>query len=283
MVVKFKMNMSEFKKLQKTQIEIMDEVHRICCENNITYYLIGGTLLGAVRHGGFIPWDLDIDIAMPRKDYERFAEVCDYALNDRFMYRSNRNTHNFMHPHALICIKNTCLVIKDDKFNSREKSLGFHGIYLDVFPLDIAPDSEILQKKQISRLEKIKKLKLLKRAYRHKKDIKNNIVKPIVSKMIFWTSIDKINSDFEKECRRYENTDSDLWCSMASRYKYSKQCMPASIYGKPKLIKFEDREYFAPEMHENYLERIYGDYMKLPPENERCANLEIFSDITFDK
>lgn len=276
------MNMQEFKKLQTAQMEIMDEVHRICCENNIIYYIIGGTALGAIRHGGFIPWDLDMDIAMPRTDYERFAEICNYALSKRFIYKDYRNTTGFMHPHALICIRNTVLTIKNDKFNSPEKSLGSHGIYMDIFPLDIAPEDEKLQKKQISTINKIKKLILLKRAYRHGEDIKNSVIKPIVSKMIFWTDIDRLNIKFDKECRRYENTDSTLWCSMSSRYKYSKQCMSASIYGKPKLVKFEDREYFAPEMLEKYLEKIYGDYMKLPPESERNANLEIYDKVVFD-
>lgn len=277
------MNMSEFKKLQEVQVEIMDEVHRICCENNITYYLIGGTALGAVRHGGFIPWDLDIDIAMPRKDYERFAEVCNYALSERFIYRDYRNTAYFMHPHALVCIKNTSLIISHDKLNSREKSLGAHGIYLDIFPLDTAPADTALQEKQISRIERIKKLKFLKRAFRYRKDIKNYIIKPIISTMIFWTDIDKLNDEFDKECRRYENLDSGLLCSMASHYKYSKQCMPSSVYGKPKLVSFEGRMYYAPEMLEDYLTRIFKDYMKLPPEEERQANLKIFEEVIFDK
>lgn len=277
------MNIAEFKKLQQAQLEIMDEIHRVCCENNIVYYMIGGTALGAKRHGGFIPWDLDMDIAMPRADYERFAEICDYALSERFVYRNYKNTQNHIRPHSIVCIRNTSLTLKNDKFNSPPKSYGAHGIYMDIFPLDVAPEDEKLQKKQSSRIKRIKKIKLLKIAYRFGNDLKNRVVKPIISKMIFWTNINILNKKFDKECRRYENSGSPLWCSMASRYKYSKQCMPASVYGKPKLIKFEDREYFAPEKLEDYLERIYGDYMKLPPESERKINYEIFSDVKFDK
>ncbi len=274
------MEMSEFKKLQSVQMEIMDEVHRVCCENNIVYYIIGGTALGALRHGGFIPWDVDIDIAMPREDYERFAEVCESDLSERFVYRGYKNTKNFTHPHALVCIKNTFLSIKSAEYNPKEENLG---IYLDIFPLDKAPEDIKLQEKQISRLEFIKELKLLKRAYRYKKDIKNTVVKKIVSAMIFWTNIDKLNDDFDKESRRYENSDSSLLCSMSSHYRYSKQCMPAAVYGKPQLVKFEDRMYYAPEMLEDYLTRIYGDYMKLPPENERQANLSYFYKVVFDR
>lgn len=273
------MNMSEFKKLQSVQMEIMDEVHRICCENKIAYYIIGGTALGAVRHGGFIPWDLDIDIAMPREDYERFAEVCGKAMSERFIYRDYKNTKDFTHPHALVCIKNTFLSVKSAKLNPQEENLG---IYLDIFPLDKAPEDSSLQQKQVSRLEQIKELKLLKRAYRYKPDFKNTVVKKIVSAMIFWTDMDRLNDDFDKECRKYESSDSMLLCSMSSHYKYSKQCMPASVYGKPQLVKFEDRMYYAPEMLDDYLTRIFGDYMKLPPEEERQANLSYFDEVVFD-
>lgn len=273
------MNMIELEKMKSAQIEIMDEVHRICCENKIAYYIIGGTALGALRHGGYIPWDIDIDIAMPREDYERFAEICQKSLSKRYIYRDYRNTKNFTHPHALVCIKNTYLDIKSAKLNPKEENLG---IYLDVFPLDKAPEDIELQKKQISKLEFIKELKLLKRAYRYKPDFKNTVIKKIVSAMIFWTDMDKINADFDRECRRYENSDSKLLCSMSSHYRYSKQCMPAEIYGTPQLVKFEDKEYYAPEKLDDYLTRIYGDYMKLPPEDERQANLSFFDEIVFD-
>ncbi len=263
-------------------MEIMDEVHRLCCENDILYYIIGGTALGAVRHGGFIPWDLDIDIAMPRKDYERFAEICSKDLSERFVYRSYKNTHNFMHPHALVCIKNTSLTVKNDKYNSKEKSLGLHGIYLDIFPLDNAPENSSLQQKQVAEIERIKKLKIFKRAYCHNNNFKNKVIKKLVSAMIFWTNTDKLNDEFDKACRKYENDDSGLLCSMSSHYRYSKQCMPASVYGMPQLVKFEDRMYYAPEMLEDYLTRIFGDYMKLPPEEQRQANLEIFDKVIFD-
>lgn len=273
------MNKSDFEKLQLTQMEIMDEVHRVCCENNITYYIIGGTALGAIRHGGYIPWDLDIDIAMPRADYDKFAEISSSVLSNRFRYRNFKNTKNFMYPHSLVCINNTFLSTKYGKLNQHEANVG---IYLDIFPLDVAPVDKTLQKQQEKNLIKIKKMKKLKRAYRYKNNIKNTIFKKVISLLMFWTNIDKINELFDQECRKYENEDTGLWCSMASHYKYKKQCMPADIYGTPKLIKFEDRMYYAPEKIEEYLTRIYGDYIKLPPEEEQNANLDIFAEVIFD-
>ena len=100
---------------------------------------------------------------------------------------------------------------------------------------------------------------------------------------MIWTDIEKLNAEFDKVCRIYENEDSGLWCSMSSHFKYSKQCMSSSVYGKPQLVKFEGREFYAPEQLDYYLTRIYGDYMQLPPEEEREANLSYFEKVVFDK
>ncbi len=272
------MDMADFKKLQQTQMQIMDEVHRVCLENNICYYIIGGTALGAKRHGGFIPWDLDIDIAMPREDYERFAKISNDKLSPKFSYRDYRNTKSFIHPHALVCMNDTSLVLRCGKFNPQEDNWE---IYLDIFPLDVAPVETDLQEKQAEDIRKIKKLKLLKRGYNYSGNPLKIAVKKTISKLIFWTSIDKLNYDLDTVCRKYENSDSPYICSMTSRYKYTKQCMDKSIYGEPQLVKYEDREYYAPEKLEDYLTAIYGDYMKLPPESDRKVNLKIFESVKF--
>ena len=84
--------------LQKVEIEILDEIDRICRMNNINYCLVGGTLLGAVRHGGFIPWDDDVDVAMPRNDYERFMDVCKSELSDDFYLHSIKTDKTYWYP-----------------------------------------------------------------------------------------------------------------------------------------------------------------------------------------
>lgn len=273
------MTMEEFKKLQRVQMEIMDEVHRICCEQGIHYYIIGGTALGAVRHGGFIPWDLDIDIAMPRADYERFAQIAPKELGERFIYRDYKNTKNFMHPHSLVCVRNTFLSVKFDCLNPKEENLG---IFLDIFPLDVAPAESALQNKQIRDIERVKRQKYLRRGYLYRPGFKQKIVKKAIAAFLFFLHIDKLNDKFDKVCRRYKGQDTGLLCSMSSHYRYEKQCMPAAVYGTPQLVKFEDREYYAPEQLDEYLTRIFKDYMKLPPEKERQANLGYFDKVVFD-
>jgi lipopolysaccharide cholinephosphotransferase len=270
----------EFRKLQLTQLEIMDEVHRICEKNGIQYYIIGGTALGAVRHGGFIPWDLDIDIAMKRADYDHFKEACEKDLDNRYIYRDYANTHDFNHPHALLCIQNTVLVNKFDKFNPGKENLG---IYLDIFPLDNAPVEEEKWTQQAKELSRIKRLKEFKYGMCYQKHPLKTFVKKVISLSIFWTSVDRINKKMDDCMRRYSQEKTGFLCSMASHYSYGKQYMPEEIYGVPQLVAFEDRKYYAPQDLDAYLTRIYKDYMKLPPEKDRQLNLGVFEKVVFDK
>jgi len=274
------LNQVDFEKLQKTQLEIMDEVHRVCLENNLNYYIIGGTALGAKRHNGFIPWDLDIDIAMPRYDYEKFAEICKKEFNERFFYCSYKEYDYHLSPHALVYIKNTCLINKFDKYNSIPKHFE---IYLDIFPLDNAPDDIKLREKQAKRLKMIKELKKIKVCYMHNNKFIVKLIKKILQKLLFFISLKKINERQSLIMQTYNNCDTECLCSMGSHYSYKKQCMPRETYGKPMLIQFGGRKYYGPENIDEYLSRIYGDYMKLPPVEQRQANLKIFEKVILGK
>ena len=273
------MTQEEFQRLQQMQLEIMDEIHRICVENKIEYYMIGGTLLGAVRHKGFIPWDLDIDIAMKRTEYIRFKESCITKLEKRFIYRDFENTRDFNHPHALVCIRNTELYTKYDYLNPLTENLG---IYLDIFPLDNAPNNLELRKKQERELIYLKKLKKLKVNYRYSASKLKTFVRIFTRRVLFWTSVDKINKMQQNVMQKYDKEKTGTLCSMASHYSYSKQCMDESIYGIPVLLNFEGRQYYAPNKYKEYLIRLFGDYMKLPPLEQRKANLKAFVSVKFD-
>lgn len=273
------MDKEELRKLQIAQMEIMDEIHRICEKNNIQYYMIGGTALGAVRHNGFIPWDLDIDIAMRRNDYDRFKEVCKTDLDSRFKYCDYTNTHNIRGFHALVCINNTVLTLKNDKYNTRENK----EIYLDILPLDNAPLNKNQQQKQAKKISNLKKLKQYKNGVNYSNNYIKKVAKKIISMAIFWTSVDKINKKADIVMRMYNKEESGYICSMASHYSYTKQCMQKEIYGIPQLVAFEDRQYYAPEKLDEYLKIIFNDYMKLPSKEEQEYSLSVFESVVFDK
>ena len=274
------MTFEELRKIALIQLESMDEVHKICKKENITYYMIGGTLLGAVRHKGFIPWDLDIDIGMPREDYERFKHICNVQLKYPYAYLDHTNCKIFFRPHALISRMDTSISIKYDDVNPKLLDLG---VYIDIFPLDNAPDDPILRKKQSEKLLKIRRFKSIRIPYSYSYKKWKRYVHYAVSSMLSWIPVKKINQYQQNQMQKYRYQNTECICSMGSQYAYSKQCMKKEIYGQPVLLDFEGRKYYAPARYRNYLTQLYGDYMKLPPEEKRKANLEVFTSVVLPK
>lgn len=272
------MTQEELRNIGLLQLDIMDEVHRICEKHNITYYMIAGTLLGAVRHKGFIPWDLDIDIAMPREDYDRFKEVSQKEMAQQYTYIDYQSYSTYIRPHALIYRNDTRIHFKYDSVNPEMPEMG---VYLDVFPLDNAPDDENLRKEQAETLQKIRKWKDCRIPYCYSFKMWRRWVHRTVSLLLFWMPIQKLNRQQQDWMQKYRGKKTKCICSMASQYSYAKQCMPKEIYGTPVLLEFEGRQYYAPAQYEEYLTRLYGDYMQLPPEEKRQANLEIFTSVEY--
>ena len=127
----------KLRQLQMIQLELLKEVDRIQPKNNIKYTIIGGTLLGAVRHGGFIPWDDDADVAMLRPEYEKFRKACKTELDQtRFVFQDHRNTKGYRWGYGKLRMKNT-LFLRE----YQEHMPYFQGVFIDIFPLDNVPDS----------------------------------------------------------------------------------------------------------------------------------------------
>ena len=125
------------RQLQMIELELLEEVDRICRKCNIKYNIIAGTLLGAVRHGGFIPWDDDADVALLRPEYEKFRQACKTELDtDRFYFQDHRNTKGYRWGYGKLRRKQT-LFLRENQEHMPYKQ----GVFIDVFPLDGVPDN----------------------------------------------------------------------------------------------------------------------------------------------
>lgn len=268
------MTQEELRKISEVQLELMDEVHRICIKNNIRYYMAYGTLLGAVRHKGFIPWDLDIDVVMPRADYARFKEICKAQLKGPYGYLDMESHRNYMRPHALITHKGTRLTYKYDHLNPKPMQLG---VYIDIFPLDHAPDDAAERQRHRKKIRSIRKFKDRRLMYCHSFIRWRRMVHYAAAALLSFVPVSAINRYEQKQMQKYNGQSTKEVCSMAGGYAYEKECMPRQIFGEPVLLEFEGRSFYAPEKYEEYLTRLYGDYMQLPPPEKRQANLGYYT------
>ena len=273
------MKQEQITKLRKSLLTIMDEIHHVCEKIDITYYIIGGTALGAVRHHGFIPWDTDIDIAMRREDYDRFLMGANEYLEPRFHCASYFNERKWTHPHALVFDNNTMIRWNRDYYRNKIDC----PIYVVIFPLDYAPDDVALQKRQAIQIRRMIYMQSRRECILYKRNNPFQIVaKQLFSNILHIRSDDAFNSSLDNLMKLYNGSSGKNLCSMASHYSYKKQLMPAEVYGNGELYEFEGRYYCGPTKIDEYLKRLYGNYMLLPPEEKRIEYMDYISDIVIE-
>lgn len=271
------MERKKLRELQLVQLSIMKDIHRVCIEHNLRYYLVYGSALGAIRHHGVIPWDVDIDIAMPRKDYEAFVDTYSSYLQPRLLCVSYKTIKQYIPPHALVLMKDTKII---DKTGRRQTEYQPSEIFVDIFPLDVCPESTYQRKIQAIELNLIKGIKYRKAAFVYSengyiKKITKSIIKGILS-MFPWPFLNRLQQNIMK--RHNNRSQSGLWCSMVGAYGYTKNTVPIEWYGIPKLVAFEDTELCIPEHSHEILSRIYGDYMQLPDLESQQKQYDYFVD-----
>lgn len=246
--------------LRSVQIEILDEVARICQENGLRYCLTGGTCLGAVRHRGFIPWDDDIDIIMPRKDYQKFIEITTTGDTGDFFLDYYLTNPTYGRSFAKYCKKNTLFI---------EPNGLKQAIYVDIFYLDKVPGPEFTASSKLPGfIHKIDALTTVRREGLRGRDTKTRIIYYATR----WMPVKWLFKWEIKLMTRFENTDSQYYINYGSPYNLVKETIKISEYEPYAQLPFEGKLYNVPRNWDLYLSSIYGDYMTLPPENKRVTH-----------
>ena len=252
--------------VRQKQIEIVQEVDRLCKLHELTYYIVAGTLLGAVRHKGYIPWDDDIDIAMPRKDLLKFREICSRELSSKFFLQCKDTDPIYWQSFDKMLMNGTLFATE-----SKIKVNVHHGIFIDIFPLDDSFDRDTwlgrrmlaFQKKWVMTANTIRQDRS---GFKKVEGTKWKIICTV--SRIF--SIRTISTVTELVMRMKCIGKVKYYTNLSSNYSWMKQTMPKEVYGTPVYLPFEYESFPAPAQWNEFLTRLYGpDYMELPPEEKR--------------
>lgn len=255
---------NELRKLQQKNIEILLKFKEFCDENNLLFYFCGGCCIGTLRHGGFIPWDDDIDVFMPRKDYEKLAKLwktSKYA--DR--YEFCRNDEKTFYRSLLTSISDSQTTFIKERQDDLDIS---HGVRLEILPLDGCPSSKIKRKMQIV-------WALIYQIYSNQEEpTSKGRVFEIIGKIMLaivpgWKLRCKIWKFAEKMMSKYPIEECEYITELCARYQYMvneypKECFEAAVYKN-----FEGYMMPIPKGYDTYLKMAFGDYMEMPPKDKQ--------------
>ena len=249
---------TDIAEMKTIQLEIMQKVHNFCEANGITYFLSHGSLIGALRHQGFIPWDDDIDIFMPREDYNSFCKRFPREQQNLCLRIVNANTDIYYgRPMTKVINTNTYLIEPNYLFDD-----GI-GINIDIWPLDGVPNTE--REKKI-RLQKITLLINIMYARILKYDACRNIRDKIAHIATLPLSAKKLVQRINTELETISFSEASIVSCYVDPYKKE---FEKTWFKTRRLVPFEDKSFFIPGGAEQVLTTLYGDYMQLPPLEKR--------------
>ena len=263
---------AQLKLLQEIELENLRMLMEICEKNHLRYYLIGGSLLGAMRHRGFIPWDDDIDVGLPRPDYKRFVKIAKDYLPAHMDIKTMTSDPNYK------CYFTRLINNKKKIYWDHGQYTAVIGVWMDVFPLDGLPENRLLRKLQVFRVKLNKALyKFTQIDYVSTNRTNRPLSERVLIRFAQLTRIGRLmNADrrLQKLDRALQRYDYDT-CAYAWNFSgcYGKrEIVPHIQLGGSRTAQFEGMQVSIPEAAEDYLTSIYGDYMKLPPEDQRKSH-----------
>ncbi len=253
--------MEEIRVVQEKLLEMAKVFHNFCVENDIKYYMCGGTMLGAIRHSGFIPWDDDMDFFVMRDDYEKLISL-KYKLDKNYTFNVHSLDKKYKYGFCKMYDERTTYieVSQDTKF------VG--GVFIDIFPLDnIGDDAEKARKTQ---LKIYRRRRIISGIYQRGK--RTTLIKTVLTGI--FQLLPKTQKWFDwpyKAIRKYRDKDTVYVTNVYGSEK-GRGVLPVESFGKPTLYNFEDTQLYGLENYDTYLKISYGDYMTPPPPEKRVSH-----------
>lgn len=254
-------------KLHSLELKVALEVRRICEKHNIQYFITAGTCLGAVRHGGFIPWDDDIDMGMVRSEYERFLKACEEDLSEEFFLQTWDTDPGYPMSYAKVRLKNT----RFPESFSQGVHLKCEGLFVDIFPYDSVPEKPLDRKVQAAKYFLCKRILWIKKGMG--KDMRTESLKKRIKYDMFKAfaclfSYEAVKEYLRKTQIKY-NGERTRKIVTEGAYPYEKESIERFWAENLEVVEFENERFLAYKNRDEYLTHLYGDYMKLPPEDQR--------------
>ncbi len=243
--------------LRSIQLDLLHKTAVFCEKNSLRYFLCGGTLIGAIRHKGYIPWDDDIDIAMPRPDYDRF--IRSFNQPENYYQVVNLDT-NKDYAYAFAKVYDNRTILKELHYS------GSIGVYIDVFPADAVKDVI-----QIRKIMLLRKLLNTKKANYYNRTICKKIINTFGKLLLLPFTAHQIARWIDNEARRYSFRSLSMAGVIANPFGPG-EMVDKSVFDSDIYKEFEGRNYRVPIGYDTWLRSIYGNYMQLPPEEDRVSH-----------
>ena len=253
----------DVEEIRKILLDLACEVKKICEENNLRYYLSGGTLLGAVRHKGFIPWDDDIDMHMPRPDYEKFIEIY-YKVGGKNVLHAQELNDRYQYSYIKLAARNTVLYEK-------EAHSGVEmGVYLDIFPIDGLGNGTEDAHKVFKKIKTPINLLMSYRVDKFRKDVPfyKNVLVIGASIVAHLFGVKALSKKITTLAKTYDYDTSEYVGSFIDEVG-DKRIYSKELYKGKCELDFEGIKFSVPSGYKTILEMFYGDYMKLPPKEKQ--------------
>ncbi len=262
------------RKIQLSELEILKYIDKLCRDNGISYQADGGTILGAVRHRGFIPWDDDVDIRMLREDYDRFCEICDEKIDkSKYFLQTYKTDPGYRWGYARILKVGTFFNRKGQEMLTMKR-----GIFIDVFPCDVMPENKISKALFNYRCFFARKILYSPVGAQNEK----NSFKRLAYKIMCNIPKEKAFRMFEHMVEQYKNHDSKLvrtlgWNGPEENLGFQRSWMKESCE-----LDFEDMKVFVPVAYKDFCKFMFGDDYMIPPPKDKQVPKHTAIQVTFE-